>query len=160
MPMINPALIIAIASFAVAALMTYLYQGEVTDHAEYRASIEAAQQQIQADNAARIAAAEQINIDTATGWAAAMASLRAGGHVSRLRKPADHRPTLPTVPDAAGQLDAATEDGGSGAATLAAAVAVCERLEADAAQDAAQLIWLQHWIRQQAQITPHAKDTQ
>ena len=125
-------------------------QHEYAKHTEYRANVAAAQRQAKADADAARAAAARINEDTAAGWAASVDWHRSHPRIVRVLQPA--RPDCDCRAGAeiaaAGSADAPTGERQPDTPVDAAIdAAQCEAIANAAIGDAAQLLYLQKWIK-------------
>lgn len=127
-----------------------LWQGKADELAEYRANVVAQQQALAAEAARAKDESDRISRDTAAGWAAAVEWHRRNGGAIRVRS--DCNPaTLRPVPAASGEPTVSPVQQGFGTELD---VAQCETRVNGAVFDAAQLIWLQEWVRKQHEVKP------
>lgn len=112
----------------------------------FRAEVEA-QQEALAEQAARAREeSERINADTVVGWRAAADYWRDHPRTITVRVPASCDPSgLRPIPTAAPGLDATTAQREIGPVE-------CEAIANNAVLDAAQLMWLQDWVKQQHEV--------
>lgn len=94
-------------------------------------------------------ASEQVTRDVSASWSAALDWQRANPRIVRVRENCSGASGMPAVSIPASGLNAGTAHGGLGAVLDAAQ---CEARLNDAVVDVAQLLHLQHWIRQQGEI--------
>lgn len=115
-------------------------------HAQFRAEVAATNAKLQAENAARLRAAEQATSDIAAQSDLAIAGL-ARGYNSRLERlrvaSASNCATLSLVASTTAQPDGPAKEPASGADPFTTA---CFETERDAANDAMRFRWLQHWV--------------
>lgn len=120
--------------FATTFLFVYLYQGEVNEHAKFRAAVESAQEQAEEDAKHQRAERERILADYGQRWAAALAARP----VVRVRDSGGCLSQTPglsaTAPGTAG-LQAGSGTGG----TLDITLDQCERVANWSIEDA---IWI------------------
>ncbi len=137
-------LIPALSLLAYAGVMTYLYKDVVDDYANFRADMAAIQKQAEADAALRLQRSEKVTADVSLAWAAALDAARRP--VVRVLPAARcDNPKGGTVSTAAQGLDVGTSQPGLGR-EIVIAVEQCEERLNWAAQDAAQVHYLQQWI--------------
>lgn len=143
----NIQLIAIVALSILSAAFLNLWLETRDDFTTYRSMVEQAQAQAEADAAERLAEYTRINRETGDAWAAALAADRAARPVVRVRLPADCSVgQMPTVPAATGLSASATSESGL-RRDVVIAVAECEARLNNAAQDAAQVLMLQQWLR-------------
>jgi hypothetical protein len=114
---------------------------------ELKSEVSAAQKQAEADAVLARAARERIDRETADGWAAAVAWHRAHPRIVRVLPGAGCLPEAGSLSAAPGGLDAPAAESGLGATVLT--TEQCEARINGAVLCAAQVIWLQHHIKQQ-----------
>ena len=141
--------LIAIALGAMAAIFWSLYQGALDDYREFKISVEVQQENIRIANEHKLALSEARTAEADAGWKAALALLGKRGPI-RVRP--DICPgTVPTVPVAAARVDEAAPELRSDP-VVSITVEQCEARVNAAVVDAAQVTWLQHWIKQQHEV--------
>jgi hypothetical protein len=137
-------LIPALSLLAYAGVMTFLYKEVVDDYADFRANLVSIQKQAESDAAARQLRSEKVTADVSLAWSAALDAAR--------------RPVVRVLPATCGGLrqadalstaglkpDAPAPELGFGREVVIA-VEQCEERLNWAAQDAAQVHYLQQWI--------------
>lgn len=128
-----------------AGIMTYFYRSAVHACADFRADVAAAQEQNEEDRKAREIEYRNISKQTGDAWAAALAYSRSHP-VVRVLRPDCHSGKGTSVSFASAGLDVGTAEPGLGREVVVA-VEECETRLNNAAQDAAQVIVLQNWIK-------------
>jgi hypothetical protein len=146
----TPYLIIAVvAALSMSHGWAYL-NGRVAGLEKYhelKSQMAAAQKQAEADAEEARVERERIDRETADGWAAAVAWHRAHSRFVRVLPGAGCLSQAGSLPAAAGGLDAPAAESGLGATVLT--TEQCEARINGAVLCAAQVIWLQHHIKQQ-----------
>lgn len=132
-------------AFGITTIMFWnLYRGAVNDYANFKASVEQAQEQIRLDNERKLAELLDLNKRSTDGWNTALLQLskRSPIRVQPVRCPS----VLPSVPGATSSFD---ESAAKPLVSPDGSITVeqCEVAANNAAADAAQVVWLQHWIR-------------
>lgn len=117
---------------------------------ELKSKVDAAQKEAEADAERQRLATEQINRETAAGWAAAVDWHRRNPRLVRVLPGAGCLSQAGALPAAGQEPDAPTAQPGLGAVIDATA---CEERLNRAVLDAAQVMWLQDWIQQQHQAS-------
>lgn len=130
-------------AFGISTLMFWnLYRGAVNDYATYKAEIEAVNETLRVEHRRESARAEQATEDLRAGYTAAIVYLT-DDYNSRLKRlsPRNSGGVLPadTCP-ARGADETAPDD------RLAAYENAALKLEAEAAETTAQLVYLQDWV--------------
>lgn len=144
--LLNPwALAAMAASLAIYSFYLYNkgYNNGYQHYIEFRANVEAEQEQIRIDTERKLKQLADLQKRTEDNWRIALDSLR--NRPIRVQ-PGRCSGTLPAVSAATGAADAAT-------AQLIISTGECEAIANNAVIDAAQVIHLQHWINMQREAS-------
>ena len=133
-------------AFGISTLLFWrLYNGAIDDLATYRAQVEAAQEQVRLENERKHQELMAVNVRLESGWSNALDELRARPALIRVRPNScpGAVPSVPTptaVPNEAAPVDTISAE-------------QCAAFLHDGIQDAAQVMWLQDWIKQAVEAT-------
>jgi hypothetical protein len=109
----------------------------------FKSDVETQQEAVRMENDRKLAAMAVVQRRTEDGWRTAIDELQR----NRIRvQPVRCPGVMPTIPAAVERPDAAPVESGLGSTI---SVTECEGRVNNAANDAAHVIWLQHWIKQQ-----------
>lgn len=146
------ALVIAIASFLAGMKVgSMLGKADLMECRERVALMEAVSNELQKEIAEQRLVSERITADVSQRWADALAWQRANPRVVRVRDEAcGSGGGMSGLSTASAGLDVGTAHSGLGAYLTAAQ---CEERLNQAVLDAAQLMWLQEWIREQQRVS-------
>ena len=96
---------------------------------------------------------ERVTADVSKAWSAALNHQRANPRIIRVRDTSGCTTGLRPLPNATGLVDATTEEQRFGpGGDVAISIAQCEQVANDAIVDAAHLLHLQEWVKQQSEI--------
>jgi hypothetical protein len=140
--------LIAALIIAVAAYFTGREHG-LSDYYTYKSSVEAAQAALKADAENARQESARVTADVSQSWSAALEYQRTHPAV-RVRDNCSAGGLRPSAATGL-KLDATTKESGLGS-SVDVAVEQCEQRLNDAALDAAMVMHLQHWIRQQHEV--------
>lgn len=143
------ALIVAAAGFGYVKGV----QHESDRHADFRAAVETAQAHAEAAARLRAERERQVHADTAAGWSAAVLWHRAHSRIVRVQQPASgcdgEVSGVPAAPSESAARPTEPRLDPEQHAALTVSVAECEQRLNNAVMDAAQVMHLANWIKQQ-----------
>ncbi len=127
-----------------------LYRGAVNDYANFKASVEQAQEQIRIENERKIAELTELNRQSKAGWDDALAALskRPPIRVQPVRCPS----SMPTVSFAPTGTDGPAKEPQPDPARYIT-IEQCEAIANNAIEDALKVVSLQDWIRKAREAT-------
>jgi len=133
---------VVIAVSALCNVMLYnFWQGAKDELRTFQLQVDLASAQAESINAKRLRDAQAVIADTANGWAAAVGVIRADSD-QRMRKAERDRKALSGATATAALTHAATVE-----SPACPGESAPSEVELNAIQDAAQVLWLQHYIK-------------
>ena len=136
-------------ALGLSTIMFYrLYQGAIDDYANFKSSVATQMEALRIENEAKLAAMGAVQRRTEDGWREALDALRKRGGIRVL--PARCPGVVPAVPITTERLNEAPTEPRP---DTEISVAECEGRVNNAVQDATHVVWLQHWIQQQHDVT-------